>query len=67
MARARSAPKARLGGQAEVKSAAGTWKDLTGNVNPVAANLTTRVRANTAWPSGVKLKRFEDVELARRS
>jgi hypothetical protein len=25
--------------------AAGTWKDLTGNVNLLAANLTTQVRA----------------------
>jgi CheY-like chemotaxis protein/signal transduction histidine kinase/HAMP domain-containing protein len=35
----------RLGGQAEVPGAAGTWKDLTGNVNLLAANLTTQVRA----------------------
>jgi HAMP domain-containing protein len=31
----------RLGGQANVPGAAGTWKDLTGNVNLLAANLTT--------------------------
>jgi methyl-accepting chemotaxis protein len=30
----------RLGGQAEVKGVAGTWKDLTENVNMLAANLT---------------------------
>ncbi|QOZ25999.1 HAMP domain-containing protein [Bradyrhizobium sp. CCBAU 51753] len=35
----------RLGGQAAVPGAAGTWKDLTGNVNLLAANLTSQVRA----------------------
>ena len=35
----------RLGGQANVPGAAGTWKALTGNVNLLAANLTTQVRA----------------------
>jgi len=35
----------RLGGQANVPGAAGTWKDLTGNVNILAANLTTQVRS----------------------
>ena len=34
-----------MGGQANVPGAAGTWKDLTGNVNLLAANLTTQVRA----------------------
>jgi HAMP domain-containing protein/signal transduction histidine kinase/CheY-like chemotaxis protein len=34
----------KLGGQAEVKGVAGTWKDLTDNVNFMAANLTTQVR-----------------------
>jgi CheY-like chemotaxis protein/signal transduction histidine kinase/HAMP domain-containing protein len=34
----------RLGGQADVKGVAGTWKDLTDNVNFMAANLTTQVR-----------------------
>jgi len=34
----------RLGGQANVPGAAGTWKHLTGNVNLLAANLTTQVR-----------------------
>src|SRR6195256_4381623 len=34
-----------LGGQAKVPGAAGTWKDLTENVNELAANLTTQVRA----------------------
>ncbi|HJV73286.1 MAG TPA: response regulator [Noviherbaspirillum sp.] len=35
----------KLGGQASVPGAAGTWKDLTENVNQLAANLTTQVRA----------------------
>ncbi|HTJ25124.1 MAG TPA: HAMP domain-containing protein, partial [Candidatus Limnocylindria bacterium] len=34
----------KLGGQAEVPGVAGTWKDLTDNVNLLAANLTTQVR-----------------------
>ncbi len=37
--------EARLGGQANVPGAAGIWKDLTDNVNLLAANLTTQVRA----------------------
>jgi CheY-like chemotaxis protein/HAMP domain-containing protein len=35
----------RLGGQASVPGAAGTWRDLTDNVNLLAGNLTTQVRA----------------------
>src|SRR5205823_3814288 len=34
----------KLGGQAEVKGVAGTWKDLTDNVNFMAGNLTSQVR-----------------------
>src|SRR5262249_40500360 len=34
----------RLGGQAEVKGVAGTWKDLTDNVNFMPSNLTAEVR-----------------------
>ncbi len=34
----------KLGGQAEVPNAAGTWKDLTDNVNSLAGNLTNQVR-----------------------
>src|SRR5262249_26380692 len=34
----------KLGGQAVVPGVAGTWKDLTDNVNLLAANLTTQVR-----------------------
>jgi HAMP domain-containing protein len=43
----------RLGGQAEVKGVAGTWKDLTDSVNFMASNLTDQVRkiadVTTAW------------------
>jgi signal transduction histidine kinase/CheY-like chemotaxis protein/HAMP domain-containing protein len=35
----------KLGGQAKVPGASGTWKGLTENVNQLAANLTTQVRA----------------------
>ncbi len=35
----------RLGGQADVKGVSGVWKDLTDNVNTMAASLTTQVRA----------------------
>jgi len=35
----------KLGGQARVPGAAGVWKDLTDNVNQLAANLTNQVRA----------------------
>ncbi|MFN3727097.1 MAG: HAMP domain-containing protein [Allosphingosinicella sp.] len=34
----------KLGGQANVKGVAGTWKDLTDNVNAMATNLTSQVR-----------------------
>ena len=34
----------RLGGQADVKGVAGTWKDLTDSVNSMVSNLTTQVR-----------------------
>src|SRR5512140_1368074 len=34
----------RLGGQADVKGVAGTWKDLTDSVNLMAGNLTAQVR-----------------------
>jgi len=35
----------KLGGQANVPGAAGTWRDLTDNVNGLAANLTSQLRA----------------------
>src|SRR5207247_5434749 len=34
----------KLGGQANVPGAGGTWKDLTDNVNSMASNLTSQVR-----------------------
>src|SRR5207253_4642721 len=34
----------RLGGQADVKGVAGTWKDLTDSVNSMASNLTVQLR-----------------------
>src|SRR6059036_3866190 len=34
----------KLGGQAQVKGVSGTWRDLTDNVNSMAANLTSQVR-----------------------
>ena len=46
----------KLGGQAEVQGAAGTWKDLTDSVNTMASNLTAQVRniaeVTTAVASG---------------
>src|SRR5205823_2406181 len=33
-----------VGGQAQVKGVAGTWRDLTENVNQLAGNLTAQVR-----------------------
>src|SRR5216110_2377798 len=34
----------KLGGQADVRGVAGTWKDLTDSVNSMAGNLTAQVR-----------------------
>jgi HAMP domain-containing protein len=41
---ARVGTEGKLGGQAQVPGVAGTWKDLTDNVNAMAANLTGQVR-----------------------
>lgn len=43
----------KLGGQAHVPGASGTWKNLTDNVNQLAANLTTQVRAISEVASAV--------------
>src|SRR3989440_240627 len=43
----------KLGGQAQVSGVAGTWKDLTDNVNSMAANLTTQVRGIAKVVTGV--------------
>ena len=40
----------KLGGQADVPGVAGTWKDLTDNVNLMANNLTDQVRNVAASP-----------------
>jgi HAMP domain-containing protein len=49
--RARWVSEGKLGGQARVPGASGTWKDLTENVNQLAANLTNQVRApSRRWP-----------------
>jgi HAMP domain-containing protein/signal transduction histidine kinase len=55
----------KLGGQAKVPGAAGTWRDLTDNVNQLAGNLTTQVRAISVVASAVTkgdLTRTIDVE-----
>ncbi|HWK74344.1 MAG TPA: response regulator [Povalibacter sp.] len=55
----------KLGGQASVPGAAGLWRDLTDNVNQLAANLTTQVRAITEVATAVTkgdLTRFIAVE-----
>ena len=54
-----------LGGQAKVPGAAGTWRDLVDNVNRLAANLTTQVRAIADVATAVTkgdLSRSIDVE-----
>ncbi|XDD52147.1 HAMP domain-containing protein [Leptospira sp. WS92.C1] len=43
----------KLGGQASVPGAAGLWRDLTDNVNQLASNLTTQVRAIAEVATGV--------------
>ncbi|MFN7138736.1 MAG: HAMP domain-containing protein, partial [Limisphaerales bacterium] len=43
----------KLGGQADVKGVAGTWKDLTDSVNSMASNLTTQVRNIAAVTTAV--------------
>src|SRR3989449_1058928 len=54
----------KLGGQASVPGAAGLWRDLTNNVNQLAGNLTTQVRAiaevSTAVTKGDLTRRSEE-------
>ena len=55
----------KLGGQAKVPGAAGTWRELTDNVNQLAGNLTTQVRAISEVATAVTkgdLTRSIDVE-----
>ena len=40
----------KLGGQAQVPEVAGTWKDLTDNVNFMAGNLTRKSAISPRWP-----------------
>ena len=57
----------KLGGQANVPGASGTWRDLTDNVNRLAANLTTQVRAMAEVATAVTkgdLSRMITVEAA---
>ncbi|HET7672706.1 MAG TPA: HAMP domain-containing protein, partial [Burkholderiales bacterium] len=53
----------KLGGQADVQGVAGTWKDLTDNVNSMASNLTSQVRniadVTTAVAKGDLSKKIE--------
>ena len=55
----------KLGGQASVPGAAGTWKDLTDNVNQLAANLTTQVRAIAEVATAVTQGRPDAVDHGR--
>jgi len=59
----------KLGGQAKVKGVAGTWKDLTDNVNLMASNLTSQVRniaaVTTAVANGHLAKKIT-VDVPRR-
>src|SRR5205823_6375301 len=43
----------KLGGQADVKGVAGTWKDLTDSVNCMAGNLTGQMRNLADWTKAV--------------
>src|SRR5207302_879133 len=57
----------KLGGQADVKGVAGTWKDLTDSVNSMAGNLTNQVRniaddTETAASSDLSKKITVDVK-----
>ncbi|NUP04656.1 MAG: HAMP domain-containing protein [Polyangiaceae bacterium] len=55
----------KLGGQAKVPGAMGTWRQLTDNVNMLAANLTTQVRAISDVATAVTkgdLTRYIDVQ-----
>src|SRR5690606_39538071 len=55
-----------LGGQAEVPNVAGSWKDLTDNVNQMASNLTSQVRdiaGDTTALARVAFSRKNDVEV----
>jgi len=48
----------KLGGQADVRGVAGTWKDLTDSVNSMASNLTAQVRNIAAVTTAVATGEF---------
>ncbi len=49
----------KLGGQADVRGVAGTWKDLTDSVNSMASNLTNQVRNIAGVTTAVAQRRFD--------
>ncbi len=61
----------KLGGQAEVRGVAGTWKDLTDSVNSMAGNLTSQVRniatVTTAVAKGISPRRSPSMCAGRSS
>ena len=56
----------KLGGQADVHGVAGTWKDLTDNVNFMAGNLTGQVRNIAAVTNGRRQRRPVEEDHRRR-
>ena len=56
----------KLGGQADVRGVAGTWKDLTDSVNSMASNLTGQVRNIAAVTTAVAMGRFVQKNHGRR-
>ena len=56
----------KLGGQAQVPGVGGTWKDLTDNVNAMAANLTGQVRNIAEVTTAVALGRPVEEDHRRR-
>ena len=56
----------KLGGQAQVPGVGGTWKDLTDNVNAMAANLTGQVRNIAEVTTAVALGRPVQEDHRRR-
>ncbi len=57
----------KLGGQADVPGVAGTWKDLTDNVNSMAGNLTGQVRNIAEVTTAVAQRRPVDEDHRRRA
>jgi len=63
---ARGGTEGKLGGQADVRGVAGTWKDLTDSVNTMASNLTIRCVTSRASPRR-GARRFNHEDYSRRS